>query len=31
LFFDSPDDKDPLVGLNDGSGQFTIPNGPSAA
>jgi hypothetical protein len=31
LVFGSPDDKDPLVGPNDGSGQFTIPNGPSAA
>ena len=28
LFFDSPDDKDPLVGPNDGSGQFTIPQRP---
>ena len=28
LFFGSPDDKDPLVGPNDGSGQFTIPQRP---
>ena len=28
LFFDSSDDKDPLVGPNDGSGQFTIPQRP---
>ena len=28
VFFGSPDDKDPLVGPNDGSGQFTIPQRP---
>lgn len=28
LFFGSPDEKDPLVGPNDGSGQFTIPHRP---
>jgi hypothetical protein len=28
LFFGFPDDKDPLVGPNDGSGQFTIPQRP---
>jgi hypothetical protein len=28
LFFGAPDDMDPLVGPNDGSGQFTIPQRP---
>jgi hypothetical protein len=28
LFFGAPDEKDPLVGPNDGSGQFTIPQRP---
>jgi Dyp-type peroxidase family len=28
LFFGAPDEKDPLVGPNDGSGQFTIPKRP---
>ena len=27
-FFGTPDEKDPLVGPNDGSGQFTIPQQP---
>jgi Dyp-type peroxidase family len=28
VFIGAPDDKDPLVGSNDGSGQFTIPRRP---
>jgi hypothetical protein len=28
LFFGASDEKDPLVGSNDGSGQFTIPQRP---
>jgi hypothetical protein len=29
VFIGAPDDKDPLVGSNDGSGQFTIPQRPT--
>jgi hypothetical protein len=28
LFFGSPDEKDPLIGHNDGVGKFTIPQQP---
>jgi len=28
LFFAAPDEKDPLIGPNDGSNQFTIPQRP---
>jgi hypothetical protein len=28
-FFGAPSEKDPLVGPNDGSGQFTIPRQPT--
>ena len=28
LFFGSPEEKDPLIGPNDGTGQFTIPQRP---
>jgi Dyp-type peroxidase family len=28
LFFGAPDEKDPLIGPNDGTGQFTIPKRP---